>query len=88
MFAMLVLAAPKRVPTECGFVALQGGLADSTFCGPLPDDANTAPIIEEPSPAPGQMPVLPAGVLLIGITGGGALVVMAARRVRRRPALR
>src|SRR4051794_39179028 len=75
----LVLAAPKRVPVA------SGGCPDpppppSGIFGfvdwqvAYPCDSLTSPIVETPAPTPQQLPVLPAGVLLFGMTAGGALV--------------
>jgi hypothetical protein len=81
-FLMLVLAAPKSMPTE--MVCPSGFFfVGADFCDLAPDDGLTAPITEQPVPAPGQAPAMPAGVLVLGMTAAGALVVVSAAKLRR-----
>jgi len=83
---MLILGAPKNVPSKLSSYC-PGGPYTAASCFDsviVPDDGLTSPIIENPVPPSDQLPVLPATVLLIGLTAGGALVIVAIPRLRRR----
>jgi hypothetical protein len=80
---MLVLAAPKQVPTKMGCTGT-GPLFIPVLCGTFPDDGLTSTIIENPIPAPGQHPAIPAGALVIGFLAMGALVVVTIPKLRSR----